>query len=465
MAEIAYHDPGTAGDIHPEAQTFTAMLYENRPEQRISNVGKPPTTRTNLLRNSGFHLFVAGVHARIHCLSKSAGDSMHPTQQPNRPIVALTSIRFFAALTVAIGHYTQMGLLGLPAAIEDGGRPAVSLFFVLSGFVLAYNYHGSIGRTGVSRFYLARFARIYPVMLLSLGLAASVTVYMLGQHDTELLYGWYAIKSHPGISLTLSLVAQLLLLTAWLPIARMNQPWNGPAWSISCEAFYYAMFPWLLLKLLKMPNRSIALACLAAWCLEGVWIFFALNYLPTERSGFVVSQFPISHLAEFFMGAGAALWFVRARAKGYSRHRLGVVLVCLALIAFPCIAAYHAPALIFFLETPLFVALILGLALLERPVLGLLNRRPLVLLGEASFSLYLIHVPLAHWAYIAGFTRDDGWIALVIAVALSTVIFVSFEKPMRRRILQGARPAEFEPIGLRGSAIRLPPNTRPVEDI
>ncbi|WP_181321810.1 acyltransferase family protein [Trinickia symbiotica] len=391
---------------------------------------------------------------------------MPPTQQFNRPIVALTSIRFFSALTVAVGHYTQMGLLRLPAAIVDGGRPAVSLFFVLSGFVLAYNYHGSMGRVGVSRFYLARFARIYPVMLLSLALAASVTVYLLAQHDTDLLYGWYAIRSHAGISLSLSLFAQLLLLTAWFPIACINQPWNGPAWSISCEAFYYAIFPWLLSKLHKKSNISVSIVCLAAWCLDGGWIFLTLNYLPANRSGFVVSQFPISHLAEFVMGIGAALYFVRVRANGYSTHRRGVTLVSSALIAFPCIAAYPSPDLLFFFEAPLLVAFILGLALLERPVLGLLDRRPLLLLGEASFSLYLIHIPLAHWAHIAGFTRDNGWIALVVAVALSVVIFVSFERPMRRRILQGALPAELPSVGLRGTAaIRLPPNTSPAQDI
>lgn len=368
---------------------------------------------------------------------------MRTAIQPRAALPALTSIRFIAALTVALSHFTQLGLLNMPAAFlafVDGGRPAVSLFFVLSGFILTYTYQGSMDAMGASRFYIARFARIYPVMLLSLLIAMSVTIYLLRTDNSTLMLGWYSLKSNVVVSLLASLVAQLLLLTGWFPFASINQPWNGPAWSISCEAFFYALFPWLLRKLGAKSLSTVALICAVAWILQGIWIVCVTHYLPIGRKGFVISQFPLTHLTEFVMGIGAALCFIHVRATGRPSHRFGFALVCTSLIAIALLAAFQPVKPAYYIESPFFAALILGLALLKRPVLGLLGGRPLVVLGEASFSLYLIHVPIAHLAHISGLNRDNGWVALLIAVGLSVLIFRYFEEPMRKRIRYGIDP-------------------------
>lgn len=365
---------------------------------------------------------------------------MRTPLQSTGALPALTSIRFFAALIVALSHFTQLGLLTLPAAFlafVDGGRPAVSLFFVLSGFVLTYTYHSTMDAAGAMRFYVARFARIYPVTLMSLLIATSVTIYLLRTENSLLLSDWYSINTHVYVSLLVSLAAQLLLLTGWFPFASINQPWNGPAWSISCEVFFYALFPWLLRKLRVRAPLTLTLICVVLWILQGVWILCVSRYVPSGRRGFLISQFPLTHLSEFVMGIGAAICFVRVRASGRPSHRLGIILTCAALIAMTLLAAWQPIKPAYYLEAPFFAALVFGLALLEQPVLGLLNHRPLIVLGEASFSLYLIHVPLAHWAHIVGFHRDNGWIALLVAVCLSVAIHLYFEEPMRKLIRYG----------------------------
>ncbi|CAN7459439.1 hypothetical protein LJR034_002934 [Caballeronia sp. LjRoot34] len=86
-------------------------------------------------------------------------------------------------------------------------------------------------------------------MLLSLGLSALVTAYLLNGGDSSLMLDRYALRSSVYISLAVSLICQLLLLNAWFPFAAIHQPWNGPSWSISCEAFFYALFPLLLRRL------------------------------------------------------------------------------------------------------------------------------------------------------------------------------------------------------------------------
>ncbi|SIT51514.1 hypothetical protein BN2476_1230046 [Paraburkholderia piptadeniae] len=68
-------------------------------------------------------------------------------------------------------HYTEFGLIEVPAGFlnfVDGGRSAVSLFFVLSGFILTYTYRDTVSRGHAKAFYQARFARICPVLMLDL---------------------------------------------------------------------------------------------------------------------------------------------------------------------------------------------------------------------------------------------------------------------------------------------------------
>jgi peptidoglycan/LPS O-acetylase OafA/YrhL len=371
------------------------------------------------------------------------------TNKSGGAVPALTSIRFLAALTVVVSHFSELGLLNLPKWVfnfVDGGRPAVSLFFVLSGFILTYTYRKTIGTEGPSRFYAARFARIYPVVLLSLGLAALVTAYLLASGDASLMLDWYALKSSVYISLAVSLICQLLLLNAWFPFAAVNQPWNGPSWSISCEAFFYALFPLLLRRLEAFRVRTLFLVCAGLWILQGLWIVFLQHALPASRHGFLVAEFPVTHLFEFSVGICAALKFDELRSRGKSLHAQGITLVFVALMAIVVLAIWRPVSPAYYLESPFFAALLLGLVLLDRPVIGFLNQRWLVRLGEASYSLYLIHVPLAHLAFIAGFKQSNGWIAMIFAICLSVVIFQYFEEPMRRRIR--ARLSSVKPSAL-----------------
>ncbi|AGW90023.1 MULTISPECIES: acyltransferase family protein [Cupriavidus] len=373
---------------------------------------------------------------------------------------ALTSIRFLAALTVVLCHFSQIGLLAVPAwfvAAADGGRPAVSLFFVLSGFVLAYNYRDKLGGNGVRAFYAARVARIWPVLLLSLLPALAVTAWLLHAGDATLLREWYGLARPDLPMLAASLLCQVLALTAWLPFAGLNQPWNGPAWSISCEAFFYALFPALLAWAAARGSLALLRWCALLWLLQGAWIALVDAATPPSRSGFLIAQFPLTHLFEFVLGVCAAQWHARMPLAAAARHRFGIVLTgvsvaILAALAFSSPGRWPA----FYLQAPAFGALILGLALLQRPVLGLLHRRWLVVLGEASFSLYLLHVPLGRLAWLAGWPRAYGWLALAAAVALSVLVFRAYEDPMRSWLRRRLAPAVPAPAGaaLPASAVR-----------
>ncbi|WER48968.1 acyltransferase [Cupriavidus sp. WKF15] len=361
---------------------------------------------------------------------------------------ALTSLRFFAALVVVCSHFAQIGLLAVPQAVQravDGGRPAVSFFFVLSGFILTWNYRRPLATGGAPArrtFYSARFARIYPVLVLSLVLALPVTAWLLHDGDAALLREWYGLSGSDGANLRAlcaSLVLQLLALTAWTPFAALNQPWNGPAWSISCEAFFYALFPWLLARLGACGNRGLAAWCVALWLAQGAWIAWLQHALPVSRHGFLVAQFPPTHLFEFVLGICAALVHARHAAAGAVRVRVGHVLAVIALAGIVALSVLQPLAPAFYMQSPLFGALIVGMALSGGP--AFLSWRWLVTLGEASFALYLLHVPLGRLLRLADVPAAAGWPALAAVVGISVLVFRGYEEPLRRRLRRRLAPA------------------------
>jgi peptidoglycan/LPS O-acetylase OafA/YrhL len=90
----------------------------------------------------------------------------------------------------------------------------------------------------------------------------------------------------------------------------------------------------------------------------------------------------------------------------------------------------------YYLLSPCFALLVGSIALQKRPAWGLLGLRPMVVLGEASFSLYLIHVPLIHLAELAGIGQRGALALLAGLVALSVILFLTIERPMRAAILR-----------------------------
>ena len=203
-----------------------------------------------------------------------------------RDFPALTGLRFFLALWVILQHLTGPGQkLEAPALLLPhglftlirGGYQAVTTFFVLSGFVLTRSYAATVwSRRNTLRYALGRVARVYPVYLLSL---AVVAPFILADR-TAGKAGYLA--------------AHFLLVQAWLGAIPVN--WNTPAWSLSCEMFFYAMFPLAALFIQRANWRNIALVAAIAICLtRAMWAVGISDNIK-----------PLVHLSDFLMGIAAA---------------------------------------------------------------------------------------------------------------------------------------------------------------
>ncbi len=355
---------------------------------------------------------------------------------------ALTGIRTVLALGIVLFHFTPPHL-GLLYPIIDNSYVFVGCFFLISGFILTYNYFDRAITLNKRDFWVARLSRLYPVYLLVLIVS------------TRMLQDEWASRSHAdfwrGIILT------PLLLQGWSPaLATFG---NTVAWTLSCEVMFYAAFPFLIylwatrMHWLNTPGRLIALF-MALWALgmlpHILYAAFNPEHLAAPVDRYTSTSFlrflkytPPPYVCTFL--AGVTLGKLHPLLTFTPRQRLVVAASAFTLLGlfFYTGAVKHVPYLILhggFL-VPLFSLLILGLAG-PNPIAAVFSIRPLVLLGEATFALYLLHfntfilIHTYHLPERLHLTALEPWFSYlaIIALAFATLHFV--ENPGRKAILR-----------------------------
>jgi peptidoglycan/LPS O-acetylase OafA/YrhL len=362
-------------------------------------------------------------------------------QQRTDRIGALTTLRFVAALLVVLYHTLprtggDLWYERLAASVVNLGFSAVGLFFVLSGFILSTVYPKLPDRASIVRFALARVARIYPMYALSLLM------------DMPRLLAWRITKSGlfaGSLIATAQLGGQLAMLQAWFPpIGGLN----FPSWSVATEAFFYLFFPLLLPALTKVKGLAANFALFGAFAITGIALaltaslLFAPALMP-DWLDVLIGHNPVSRLPEF--AAGIVLANLNRSSPQSTSSQLITTWRPLALAIglggyFMIVLLEHeirGSALQNAVFVPFYGLLILGLALPTGHLAWLMSQPPLLLLGEASYALYLIHIPgwTAFSSWGGNANSSEYWLYIVGIIVASILVHVAFERPMRRLIL------------------------------
>jgi peptidoglycan/LPS O-acetylase OafA/YrhL len=354
------------------------------------------------------------------------------------PLNALTGIRFFAAVYVVVFHTRVAAFLGNrgfghAANFFANGYLAVPLFFMLSGWILAYTYRGQI-ETALHRkhFWEARFARIWPAYAFSLLLSSLV------------------MHSAPTAGLR---VATLLMVQAWNPLhPEYAGAWNMVCWTLSVEAFFYLCFPWCQLWLERQSPRALRL-CAAMFVAAGIVAHTAVRTLgdPSYSGIFRCIPLPVIHLPEFLAGVAAGNLFLESAPQEKGRRRglltwLGMVASVASLSIFR--GDWSGTCLLGF------ALLLYGLATERTCLARLLSSKPLLLGGAISYSIYLLQTPVRLYVkqVFARMHWGDGLLSMIAVAALipflALAVFFWIEEPSRRFLR--ARFAQLS--GPRGAA-------------
>ncbi|WP_281799675.1 acyltransferase family protein [Methylocystis echinoides] len=362
----------------------------------------------------------------------------------------LTSIRFLFALLVVVFHAQGTsqngGFNDWPAvlrAVVSHGYVGVSFFFVLSGFILAYSYSSRpIGSCESAKFWGARFARIYPAYITAFVVVLPVAVYSTWTNGNVVFN-----------SITAGL--QLTLTQSWVPYAALQ--WNGPAWSLSVEAFFYALFPLLFPRARLLKTAQLYWLAGVAYMASqvggmigsyyGPSISAGINeqlHLPLNGAELFYMYFPPFRVPEFVFGVVLGILFVRSKPISARTRRSMIFLGCAGFIIGFMVLEPIVPAGMISngLLMPFLGLLLVGLA--HSPS-RIFNHPILVQLGEASYALYLLHMPLWSWM-----SRVDNhlwhwqaqhpnllfiaYVALIIAASVTSLHLI--ETPARLVILR-----------------------------
>jgi peptidoglycan/LPS O-acetylase OafA/YrhL len=343
---------------------------------------------------------------------------MSATAQERPNYYLLTIARFFAALWVVFVHIPQLApkevvanLTWFDNFIAKSGGIGVNFFFVLSGYILTKLYPPKFSKR---RFYWKRFARIYPAYFVLLLFPLALYIYR-GQ-----LFGV------PRVELIACSVSTIALVHAWIP--PFTHTINGPGWSLSCEAFFYVMFPFLRGNEQKPSWYLLSAASLLTLSPWIVWHVLTASWgfgIDPNRSSLAsLPHFPLVAIPDFFFG------ILIAKLPVPSTSRKWLLLLGLLLLTLLCAA-----------DLPGFATVPCGLIILAlsitKPATELSpSERAMEYLGHASYSLYLVHVPFIKYVSSKGFLSSKLQAAVLIlsAVILSCGAYTLIDKPLFTRL-------------------------------
>lgn len=392
--------------------------------------------------------------------TKSAA-SVEPSQlegkgkfEPRKEIKSLTSLRFFACCVMV--YYHAHGCFSwLPDLAKTFAFAHVlTFFFVLSGFILTYNYYGLSGARSTCLFYLARVARLWPCHVLSLTLLIC------------LMPDLFRVK----LATLPVFLSNLFMVHSWIPSWKVYFSYNAPSWTNSTEIFFYLCFPLLLWSLKR--NWFAPVAATAA---IGITLVLTCNFLglpeldPVQVCTHALTVVhPLARLFEFTVGMAAALLFRKFLSQvqwSTAKTTLFEITAITILIwlnfnslswradSIPW-AGIAGANWLYFIATPvLAVACLMTILATEKGLLARILGLPLlVLLGELSFAIYMIHSVLVAYRQV-NYPQEQSALSLMLflAVIFLTAHFLWFaaERPFRRAILKAGTklvPFKEKPI-------------------
>lgn len=341
---------------------------------------------------------------------------------------SLTGLRFFAAWMVVVHHFANFGALPVLWRYQGFGATGVTFFFVLSGFVLTWSF---VPSDTPARFYWRRFARIWPLHVVTTLLALPVFYSM-----RDVPYDWTAI--------TLS----FFLLHAWVPTVTTYFAGNPASWTLSCEMFFYALHPFLVRPSLALKPAVLAAATAVVLAAVFVVARWSPDWFSLRIVGWLLYISPLFRVGEFLLGVALAA----ALKRGF-RVPFGVIPAAILAGAwfhldyqlsldFPADLRVLTSQLNYVVLPLLYAALIGAAAQLDLSgARSWLRSKPLVLLGQWSYALYLVHATIIYalieWLGVRTYSPLNVlWFAgvSVIAIAASAALYSLIEHPIEQRL-------------------------------
>ena len=387
--------------------------------------------------------------------SNDSSQGTAPGATGDHYLPALTGIRFFAIFHIFMFHLVSLygsekpeGMENMLVGFKDAPRILVvfasngwistSLFFLLSGFILAYLYWGEDGQlvTTRRRFWALRAARIYPIHLIVMTLILLMQV------------PWQLSQGMPPGTLIPSALATVALVQAWVP--PWIPLWSWPTWTISALVFLYLIMPWLMTTLSRLSRRQMIMALIA---MPFVSIVPTLGYAARQASGapwsmnvdMFVANTPLFWVPYFAAGMLMTRIFSLSRFKPARSDPSWFAwgdAAFIVVIAIGCTPGIEQPLKFFIrqgLLMPLFMIMVLDLARGRGLIAKIFSLPGTGFLGETGYSIFIWQSIVLMFTYASLMAMPaigpwQIWIAIALIMALAIPSTYLIEKPLARFI-------------------------------
>ena len=347
----------------------------------------------------------------------------------NNKIASIELLRFISSMMILIWHYQHFfypyNLFSKIEILKDNslqpffkiisifythGQIGVDIFFAISGFVFSYIYINNETKALPRNFWLNRFSRLYPLHFLTL------FIILFLQNISLKFYGTYQITS---VNDLYHFILNIFFISGWG--FEKNYSFNSPIWSVSLELIIYALFFLTIIN----TKKFIFLKALSVFIT--LLILRKLNFF--DNSYIINFELIVKYGSIFYTGVIAYFLY----DKFDKRILLFILSIILILISFTGnfkILTFCPGILILFLSFESF--------------LNVKLRKIFCLLGDLTYSMYLLHLPLQILLILLIkinninmdiFLNDLFFLNYIMLVILvSYVSFHKFEKKINTKI-------------------------------
>ncbi|TDN39442.1 acyltransferase [Hymenobacter sp. UV11] len=353
---------------------------------------------------------------------------------------ALTGIRAIAAYMVFVFHFNPFrSFANEPDTISsklfslcDELHIGVTLFFVLSGFLITLRYQGNVQltRPWLTHYALNRFSRIFPMYAIALG----ITLVVVG-----LRIDYDFIKQHiffPPINKFASIFLNLTLLKGFF--SNLKFAGIAQSWSLTAEECFYFTVPFVLVgnsRLLRRTMLYVAASLAIGLFLTGIGA--SINYYGFFANlDFLFSYTFFGRCLEFALGMLLA-YSLNAKQRFYFKHftLIGVIGIFILLIA---LTFYHKKTwqgvVLNNCILPIAIcSLFLGLIQEHTYLRKILETKLFNLLGKSSYTFYLIHMGVIQ-LLIARHISQNKWVYFLLLNALAILLYKLVEEPCHKAL-------------------------------
>lgn len=332
-------------------------------------------------------------------------------------LLSLQVLRALACLGIVLSH--------IGAVSRSFGRSGVVIFFMLSGFVLTYNYFDRELECSIktnSLFAVNKIKKLYLLHIVTLAFMFVITIVQDG------------FKILNPVRLALQTVLHILLIQTWVPKSAYYSSMNGVAWFLSVMLFLYFCFPFIIGIVKKFRTKKTAILCITlSVIIQMLFSLFMEKNFINETCGWATYVFPVYRVLDFFEGCCLGYIFINRNAEKSIKSGLINLfeIIAVVLVLFTNNNTVLHSQITIFLYYVCAISAIFLFAIKKGFITTFLTNKVMIYLGDLSSNIFLIHSVVLTYINVFFYiirVNINPWVNRILVLVITFIASVLWDK-------------------------------------